>query len=224
MGGNGISKQYIVTGVVQYTNYAGLNGLITEAGIRRLEPDFKFSTYFVYVADGVNATPFIEDVKRAEGDIFMSVGSPLADAGNILASMGDIIIIVAAGIIVTTLCVVVLTMYMLIKTTILRGRRELGIQKALGFTTLQLMNQIVLGLTPSIFVGIIAGAVIGCIGFNPMLAAMMSSMGIVKTSMPLPMGWLILTCVILAALTYLISLMLSYRIRRISAYGLVSEG
>ncbi len=222
-GGNSIAKQYIVTGVIQYTNYTGLNGLITGDGMRRLNPNFEFATYYIYVEDDKDAVPFIEDVKRIEGDIFMSVGSPFADASNVLASMGDIIIIVEAGILITTLCVVVLTLYMVIKTTILCGRRELGIQKALGFTTLQLMNQIVLGLTPPIFIGIIVGAVIGCISFNPMLTAMMSSMGIVKASMPIPMDWLVLACIVLAALTYVISLMLSYRIRRISAYGLVSE-
>ncbi len=221
--GNGIEKQYMVTGVVQYTSHNGFNGVITGEGLRRLKPDFAFTGYAVYVENGVDADAFIEDVKRAEGDIFMSAGSPFENVGGMISSMGGILTIVAAGIVAATVCVVILALFMLIKTTILRRRRELGIQKALGFTTPQLMNQIALGLTPPIFAGIIAGAVIGCVGFNPMLAAMMSSLGIVKASLPIPMDWLLVACAALAALTYAISLLIAYRIRRISAYALVSE-
>jgi len=50
------------------------------------------------------------------------------------------------AIIVVVICVVMLMLYLIVKTMIIRRRRELGIQKALGFTTLQLMNQIVWGL------------------------------------------------------------------------------
>ncbi len=221
--GNGIEKEYIVSGVVQYTNYSGFNGLITGEAMRGLLPDYDFHGYNVYLAAGTDVDGFIEAVKKSEGDIFMSISNTLSMIDGILASMGSITAVVAFGIVAVTLVVVLLALHMVIKTTIIRKSRDLGIQKALGFTTGQLMNQIALSLTPSVLIGVVLGAIGGSIGFNPLVATMMTGMGIVKADLPLPLDWLILASVALVALTYAISLLVAARIRKISAYRLVSE-
>jgi putative ABC transport system permease protein len=102
--------------------------------------------------------------------------------------------------------------------TILRRRREFGIQKAVGFTTFQRMNQIALGMTPAILIGAAVGAAAGYFGLNPMVAALMSGMGIVKVRLPVPLDQ-----TMLVLLAYAVSLLIAWRIRRISAYTLVSE-
>ncbi|HCC35362.1 MAG TPA: hypothetical protein DEQ02_06895 [Ruminococcaceae bacterium] len=221
--GNGTEEQYLVTGVVQYTNNVGFNGLITGDAIRRLLPDYEFYGYNIYLNEDVDIDSFIEDVKAREGDIFMSTSNTLSMIDVILSSMSGIVVMVAIGIVAITLVVVVLALYMVIKTIVIRRRRELGTQKALGYTTLQLMNQIALNLTPSILIGIAAGIVIGCVGFNPLVAAMMTGMGIVKADLPLPMAWLGTAGIALILLSYAVSMLIAVRIRKISAYALVSE-
>jgi putative ABC transport system permease protein len=111
----------------------------------------------------------------------------------------------------------------MLKTIILRRRRELGIQKALGFTTLQLMNQLALYFIPVIVVGIAAGGVIGALGFNSMFVALTKSMGIMTASMPAPLGLTVAVCSILVLLSYVFAMLIAMRIRRISAYALVTE-
>ena len=112
---------------------------------------------------------------------------------------------------------------MVIRTTILRRRREFGIQKAVGFTSMQLMNQIALNLTPSILLGVVIGAVAGFYGFNPMMGVFMSGMGIVKVDLPSPPDQITVVCLALVAMAYAVSLLIALRIRKISAYALVSE-
>jgi len=140
-----------------------------------------------------------------------------------MAGIGGIFSAVAVGIVSVTVFVVTLTLYMVIKTVILRRRRELGIQKAVGFTTLQLMNQIALNMTPAIVSGVITGALIGYFGFNPMMMAFTAGMGVARLNLPIVLGQVIVVCSALIALAYIVSMLIAVRIRKISAYALVTE-
>jgi putative ABC transport system permease protein len=145
----------------------------------------------------------------------------LADAQ--FGAYGDIFAVVTLGVLLVTAIVVALALYLVIKTMIIRRRRELGIQKALGYTTLQLVLQTALIFTPAAVIGVAAGGVGGYLGFNPLFAALVHSAGIMETHLPSPTAWTIMTCLGVIAFAYLASMLISLRIRRISPYALVSE-
>ena len=216
-------KNYIVCGIVQYINNGGFNGFVTGGGVREVKPDYKFAGYNAYVREGIDLKEFLERVQAEEGDIFDSVMNAQDQLKTTMDSMSGIFAMVAAGIMATTAFVVILTLYMVIKTTILHKKRELGIQKAVGYTTFLLMNQIALNITPIIAAGAILGALAGYFGLNPIMAALMGGMGIVKVSLPAPIDQTIMVCFALIALAYFASMLIAWRIRRISAHSLVSE-
>jgi putative ABC transport system permease protein len=216
-------REYLVSGIVQNPNNSGFNGMITEDGWLSMQPDFVFTAYNVYLNEGVDVDGFIENVQRQEGDIFVNSVNILSQLSGMMESMGDIFAAVAVGVLAVTVFVVALTLYMIIKTTILRRRRELGIQKAIGFTTLQLMNQIAFNMLPVIVIGVAAGAVLGYIGFNPMMAATMAGMGVVRVDLPVSASQTTMVCIALITLAYIVSMLIAVRIRKISAYTLVTE-
>lgn len=216
-------KEYLITGKVQYINNNGFNGIMTGDALRKIEPDFEFVGFNVYLNNDVDAHAFIKDVERTAGDKIESVINNQDSMNTMLGSMSGIFAMVAVGIVAATIFIVILTLYMVIKTTIIRRRRELGIQKALGFTTFQLMNQIVLNLTPVILFGVVIGSFLGYFGFSPLVAILLSNMGIVKVDLPTPIDWTIITGIGLSLLAYGVSMLIAWRIRKISAYGLISE-
>lgn len=220
---SGNEKEYFIAGTVQVMNNYGMTAVITDNALREIQPDFIFENLYVHLVDGTSASAFIDEIKSAEGNIFNTV----TDFQDLLtaqfASMGDIFAAVAVGVLAVTVAVVILVLYMVIKATILRRRRELGIQKALGFTTLQLMNQIALNFTPIILFGVAVGAVSGYFGLNPLFVALTSSMGIVRAELISPFNWTIATCFALVTLAYFITMLVAWRLRKISAYALVSE-
>lgn len=220
---NGQSKDFLITGIMQSFMNSGMTILMTYDGVLSLQSDFAFSEIYAYLHTGIAANDFIESVVAAEGDIFNATidAKELLEAQ--LGSYGSIFAAISAVILVVTVVVVVLVLYMVIKTMILRRKREFGIQKAVGFTTLQLMNQIALNYTPMIFIGVVLGGITGYFSLNPLFAALTSSGGIVSVDMPSPLSWTIITCSVLVILAYLISMLVSWRIRKISAYALVSE-
>ena len=218
-----LQKEYLITGLIQLMENGGTNILMTYDGMRCIQPDFQFVQIYVYLHEGENAADFIRRLKADEGDIFsMTVDmQELVDAQ--FSSYGTIFAALAFGILAVTVLVVILVLYMVIKTMILRRKRDIGIQKALGFTTLQLMNQIALGFAPIALIGVLLGGLAGHFGFNPIFAALTHSAGIMKTDLPSPVSWTIATCIALAMLAYLISMLIAWRIRKISPYALVSE-
>jgi putative ABC transport system permease protein len=214
---------YIITGIVQYMNNGGFNGLITDEALQQIQPDYIITEFAVYLNEGVDINAFIEEMWATHGSLIDTVLNTSEQVSAQLGSMGDVFGAVAVGIVAITALVVILTLYMVIKTAILRQRRELGIQKAVGFTTLQLMNQIALNMTPVILIGVILGAVAGYFGFNPMMIALMTGMGVVQVDLPVPFGQMIVVCIALVVLAYVVSMLIAVRIRKISAYALVSE-
>jgi len=216
-------EDYVVTGVVQYMNFNGFNGIMTGDGVNRVDPGFTFESYNVYIAEGVNIGAALDSLEASENG---NIGASFRSAEQldaVLGSMSGIFAAVAAGIVAVTGFVVILTLYVTIKTVLLRKRRELGVQKALGFTTMQLMNQNALSFTPIILAGVALGAVAGYFLLNPMMGALLGSVGVVKTELPVPLGRTFAISGLLMAFAYIVSMALSLRIRKVSAYALVTE-
>jgi len=217
------SRDFIITGIVQQMNNNGFNGLITIDGIRLFNAEYDLSIFYLYIYDEVDIDGFLDSIKESEGDIFLVTLNTKEQMGNVLAGMGGAFTAISIGIIAITSFVVVLILYMVIKTLILRKKHELGIQKAVGFTTFQLMNQIALNMMPVIITGIILGFFAGYYGFNPIMKLSLTGFGIVQVDLPTPLNQIIFVCIALGVLAYLVSMLIAWRIRKISAYSLVSE-
>jgi putative ABC transport system permease protein len=105
----------------------------------------------------------------------------------------------------------------------LKRWHELGIQRALGFTDFQLMNQLALSLMPAIISGLAVGGALGLFCFNPLFVMLTRSIGIVMTSLSAPILLAVFICVVLALFAYIFILLIVWRIREISAYDLIAE-
>jgi len=220
---DGNEQEYLVTGIVQGIVFNGFLCMVRMDGFMNLQPDFVYNSLHVNLVNGVDSNNFIASITAYEDDIFERSAS-FQDVVDVqLSAIGDIFAIVTAIILSVVVVVVFLVLYMVIKAAILRKKRELGIQKALGFTTVQLMNQIALSLTPTILLGVIIGSIGGYFGFNPIVVALMRNMGIAQANMTIPLAWISVLCISLALLAYAVSMTIAWRVRKISAYALVTE-
>ena len=114
-------------------------------------------------------------------------------------------------------------LYLVIKTMILKRKREFGILKATGYTTLQLMTQIALSFVPIVIAGVIMGGVLGCLYTNSLLTLLLSGAGIHNVKFIVKIPPIVMLCIGLVVLAYLVSMLISRRIKWISAYGLITE-
>jgi len=220
-GGN--ESDYIITGLIQTVNNDGNLLLMTYDGLIPLWPGFEFEWIYVYLEEGVDATDFVENVTADMEGMFSSAQVVKDQVEAQFGMFGSIFAAVAAGLLAITAVVVILVLYLVIKASILRRKREIGIQRAIGFTTVQIMNQIALAYMPVIAAAVALGGIGGALGMNPFFVAVMRGMGIVRADFPVQLGWAALTCVALTVLAYLVSMLVAWRIHKISAYALIVE-
>ncbi len=220
---NGRNYDYLITGLIQSMNDNG-NGLsITTDGMKRLYPDFLPEQIYVYMKNTADAQKLINDLTRTDGRLFVNTLNMKKLVEVQLGVYGSVFATITSAITVITCCVVILVLYLVLKTSILRRRREIGIQKAVGFTSFQLMNQLLLSFSPAVIAGVAAGCILGIYCFNPLFVILVQSLGIMTASMPASYSLTVFLGIGIIVLSYVISLLITLRIRKITPYMLVSE-
>lgn len=219
---NGKTGSYLITGLSQQITQLGMVASMTDSGYRRLVPDYTPRTINFYLDDSMEPATFASEVEaRYPGEwSILNVEEWLEGTlKTFTSSVSAITWIVTA----VTVLVVSLILYLVIKTLIMKRKREFGILKGLGFTSFQLMTQIACSLLPVIVIGVAAGCVMGYFYSDTMFALLLSSLGIYNVEFTVSLPQIMLLCLAIISISYGVSMLVSRRIRRISVYGLISE-
>ena len=218
------TQDFRVTGLSNGSSMGGINTCLLVSDYKKLNPDFKQQLLYIYLEEGTIAADFIEKLEATiPKDILLSTSNfdklmaeGMASYQNIVTAMGVVMFAI-------TLFVITLVLYFVISSTIVRRKRELGIKKAVGFTTIQLMNQISLSFIAPILIGTAIGSFLGAIGTNPMMSVAMKGAGVMKASFIVDPIWIVIFAISTLVFSYFLSLLITWRIRKISAYALVTE-
>lgn len=223
VGTDGKEEMYLIVGMVQTQINGGFVALLDIDGLRVIQPNFSFGGFAIVLEQGADGFALVDTLAELESSVISDIyyTRPFLDVQ--LNIVGSIFTSISVVLLIMVVVVVTLVLYLVVKTTVLRRRRELGIQKALGFTNLQLMNQIALNLLPSTVLGVGIGVIGGVVSFNSIYVMFLRDFGIVYSDLFIPFTWVIMVCVVLVLLTYGVSMFVARRIRRISAYALVSQ-
>lgn len=216
------TKRYLVTGISQAISNLGKVSGLTMAGIRQLDPEYQGNSLYVYL-DGTSNKEFIQEVQSEYGDAIVET---LDIDENIESQTGmytNALFTVMILILAITVLVVVLILYLVIKTMILKRKREFGVMKAIGYSTTQLMGQIAISFLPVMLVGVTLGGLFGYFFTNPMLAVLLSAAGVKRLDFIVPFPVLLLPCLGMLILGFLVSMLVSRRIKHISVYALITE-
>lgn len=216
--------EYIITGFSQGSYMGGLSIVsIRHDGILKLNPDFKQQSLQIYLNKGAKSAEFKEKIEGLYGDTIPEVIDMDKEFQQGMGLYTSVVSKVGVVIMVVMILVVILVLYFVMNSSIIRKKHELGIQKALGFTTLQLMNQISIGFLPPIVTGVILGSLLGMTQTNAIMTVVQGVMGIMRANYIITPLWIALLGVAIVLVSYTISMLITYRIRKISAYGMVSE-
>jgi len=215
--------EYIISGLIQSGNNIGRIMLLTTEGVKRIMPDYLPSFIYVYLHEGEDAAAFISLLEDRFGSVIDTPVNLDDLIKGVVGSYLTIIMLMAIIILFITGFIVTLILYFVIKTMISQRRRDFGVQKAVGFTTFQLVQQISLSFMPIVAAGSITGIIAGYLWISPLVSALFRSTGIMKFDMIIAHLWLAILCVGIAVFSYIIAIIISSRTRKISAYSLVTK-
>ena len=217
--------KYIITGYQQSTDNYGMNLSMTEEGAFHL--DYKPAKTSIYI----NVTDHsLENSQKAVNDMLDMFGDDILFYGNVIEALSngeDAVVLVAAAMVgamvIVSLLVIILSLNLLVKTMIIKKQQEIGIKKALGFSSDQLRAELVLSMLPQIGIGAAIGSIIGCKVSNGILAGLLSTMGVMRSNMEI-FPWMAMASIVFAlAASFAIIWIISGRIKHISAYSLITE-
>ncbi|MDF2819688.1 MAG: hypothetical protein K0R15_129 [Clostridiales bacterium] len=215
--------EYLITGLSQGMSFMGRDITITLDGVKQMKESYQYNSINIYLEDDIDVKNFISELNQRYGTKITASINMKDMASSQLGAYSSIVAIIASIILIITGFVVVLILYLVIKAVLIRFRKDFGIQKAIGFTTFQLMTQTTLSFLPVVFIGAILGSLIGSIYINTLISILFKEMGVMKVSFIVPTLWIGLMCFGICVISYVVSMLVSWRIRKISAYLLMVE-
>ena len=217
--------KYLITGLEQSAGNYGRDISLTTEGAKHLDftPDKNALNIFVKGHSLERSKMVVDQIQEMYGDKLRGYGNVIETLKNGDNSVIMIAMLMVAAMVVVSLLVIVLSLNLLVKTMIIKKQKEIGIKKALGFSSSQLRTELVLSMLPQITFGAVVGSVIGCFSSNQILAAMLATMGIMRSNMEV-FPWMAIVSVVFAVLvSFVIIWLLSGRIKKISAYSLITD-
>lgn len=217
------TRDYLVTGLISTVNYVGMRADLTTAGYRRMVPAYQPDYLAVYLDPGVT----VADLRGALSPAAAGRIAAINDSDEVLGSQIDVYMqmagYLAAGILIGTAVVIALVMGLVTATMLIRNRRSLGVRKALGFTSGQLVLQTVLTHLPVVLLGVVLGAGAGLLLVEPALVALLRTVGLMSLSLGIPPYVVAGLALAVLALATALIVAQAGRIRRITPYSLFQE-
>jgi putative ABC transport system permease protein len=148
------------------------------------------------------------------------------DASASQVALASISVAMASACILFVGCsmgIVALVIFFLAKSKLIRERKQMGIWKALGFSTAQLIVQTIISYVPVISLGAVLGVIGGYFLINPIVVAALAFCGIKELDLELQMIYMVLTVVGMSLTALLVSGACALRIRKSEAYRMIQE-
>lgn len=214
---------YDVTGFIQSVNYQGAVCGLTTEGYEALCGEIAMPSLYVYLKDGASADAVISRCESGHAELIVKTINAQKMAQTTQEMYMSISAALIAVIFLITLLIVLFILYIVIRSLLVRRKQELGIMKAMGYTSGQLMLQTAGSFLPVTIVAVLLSSALGMVYMPFINQVIFSSVGAVRNNLEVSFAFLMIFAAVLIALNFAISICLTLPIRKISAYALIKE-
>ncbi len=219
--GLGERMPFLISGIDQKITNMGLKAMLTEEGSKALNGSTSSSFIYVYVKEGEDKE---EIIKRVSAEFPQAeVLDSQVQTDDIMGGIKAAMIAICAVFVTITVFVVAMVELLLIKSKVIKERKNFGIYKALGFTTGELMIQTIMINLPVIAAGALAGAVLSRYFMEPLVVLFLSFSEIKSCPFTVKIFWMIVTVAGILATAVAASFISSMKIRKIGPVDMLSE-
>lgn len=219
------SEAFVVTGINQRLEQAGKTMAMTLDGFERIDARSNYNEYYVTAEDGVTYDELkktLEDYGRSKGLELgiTNTGELIEGTVNGMISTFDIINVI---IMIITTFIVIFVESLVIRAKITREWRNMGINKALGMTSGDLIGQITLSNIPVIITGCLIGALSSGFVGRSMMLIIFSYLGLQKLTLKMPLVLILATVAGIILVAVLTSAFEGLRIRKLIPMEMITE-
>lgn len=217
-------ESFEIVGFSNGANMGGMDASIRTADYQKLNPNFKPQLFYIYLKDDVDTKLFIQDLETiVNKDIVLKIIDFDKEMEKGMAPYQSVASIMGISMLIISLTVTALSLYFIVISFIIHNKKEIGIKKSLGFTTLQIMHEISLSFFIPIILGSICGIITASLKLNDIISISMKSAGVMKTNFIVESYWIIGFGLFIIVFFYIFLLLITRSIKKISAYTLITE-
>lgn len=220
----GKDSAFVVVGKTQQIEHMGLGALITEEGVGEIINGYRCNKLYIYLKKDIN----IEAKVQSYSVIFED--NPEVEITNFdkiyqitMRTFVNAIESICILFVVVTIFVIALIIYLIVKIKIIHQRREIGLYKAVGYTTSEVMWQIVVNFALIMSVGALIGGIIGKLSMGKITAISLSICGIENASIIVPISLVIGVFIVITLAAFLLTIISAIGIRKIEPYKMITE-
>ena len=221
--GSSGSEEFLIVGLVQSVSGLGFLSELTIEGYQRIDKSFEPKDLAIYVDDTADITKVMDTLQDELGGQASSVVNYdefIKAATRIYLSMLDAM---SWGIIALTALVIVVVVAFASTTTLVDSAHSLGVRKALGFSSANLLAQLTALAGLPLLLGVAGGWLLSLVGVAPLLTSILSMAGLAHINMTNdPVStWQVLAVIV--AIGLVVTFLGALRVRRITPYNLMTE-
>ncbi|KMZ53905.1 ABC transporter permease [Dorea sp. D27] len=218
----GSRQDYLVTGLSQGMNHLGKKAMVTKEGFARIKPDIVPELY-IYLDEDKDVPSMVNEIKGIVKGKDVTVTNFLDYISVSLGSIKSVMKVLCIVMFGAVNLVIALILILLVKTQIVREQRQLGIYKALGCTTRQLILQTTMSYIPVVLSGALFGSAAAWFGTEPSLILCFSAFGIKKCGLDMNIGAMAAIVAAIVLWAWLAAVVWSMRIRKIEPCRMIEE-
>ena len=218
---DGITKSFKVTGFVQSVNLQGELCELSVDGCNSLFAEQQTPSLYVYLENPENAEEITKEYKALETVTDAVNSYKLQKEAQKLYAGITVVLVIA--IFAVTVLIVLFILYIVIKSLLVKRKQELGIYKAMGYTSSQLMAQVAGSFMPVSMIAIVLSSILALFYMPAVYRFVFEALGVMRNNIEISFGFLMLFAGAQILVNFLISIMLCMPIRKITAYALMKE-
>ena len=224
------SFNYLITGLIQTTNNAGREALLTFKAADHVIDTANIPGWFWFDmvdedndfnANAEKLEKILDEVKEEYSEHIVGTMNFYEMIGGSMTTFKSISAMMLVLMITISVIVIALILFLLIKSLIYHKRKDYGIYKALGYTSGSLMLQTALSFMPAVIASIIVFSIGSYYGANPYMSTFMRAFGLMKCSFDIPVIGVVIIGVGLCIVSFVLALLQTRRIKKIEAYNML---
>ena len=219
------SAEYLVTGTYQQMGRMGRTGYMTFDGAGKIIPGANDIQWMVTGEEGITYEDFkirVDGMAAEKGETWQTIDIQ-KQMDSSIGTMAVAMKALCIGIAVLTGLIVIFVETLIVRAKIVREWRSMGISKALGMTSRQLITQIMLSNIPAIVAGVLIGMILSQPVGGKVTVAMLSIFGIERLAFHIPAVYMILTGAAILLVALATSAVMGRRVRKINPVEMITE-
>jgi len=221
---NDITREFLVVGVTQHFSMLGRGAEITTQGMKKLVPSYEEKELLIQLKENQNINQFVTKINNEYKDQKVQSNNWYESINIMLKTFSSSIKIIVIGCVIITVFIIIFVMFLVTRVRILKEKTRLGVSKALGFTSNQLIGHIIISEMPVILSASVCGSILGAFATNPLMAIMFASNGILKCDFYIDVRLILITPIVISILGLITILTVSIGIKKISPCKMFEEG